>query len=124
MLRPPPRSTRTDTLFPYTTLFRSTPYEVGAKLGRHGVEIVNSYLVTTHAWASVMAFRRDPRILTAKALVEARFPRYWQELRGLAAGLDLPFDDIFAWNSRGDVWAMAPDGCTTVQLPEIGRANV
>src|SRR3546814_16986616 len=25
MLRPPPISTRTDTLFPYTTLFRSTP---------------------------------------------------------------------------------------------------
>src|SRR3546814_4883583 len=25
MLRRPPRSTRTDTLFPYTTLFRSTP---------------------------------------------------------------------------------------------------
>src|SRR3546814_18820910 len=24
MLRPPPRSTRTDTLFPYTTLFRSS----------------------------------------------------------------------------------------------------
>src|SRR3546814_2654441 len=27
MIRRPPRSTRTDTLFPYTTLFRSTPYE-------------------------------------------------------------------------------------------------
>src|SRR3546814_17659284 len=26
MLRPPPRSTRTDTLFPYTTLFRSVGY--------------------------------------------------------------------------------------------------
>src|SRR3546814_1439609 len=26
MIRPPPRSTRTDTLFPYTTLFRSGPY--------------------------------------------------------------------------------------------------
>src|SRR3546814_13540477 len=25
MIRPPPRSTRTDTLFPYTTLFRSPP---------------------------------------------------------------------------------------------------
>src|SRR3546814_5070559 len=25
MIRPPPRSTRTDTLFPYTTLFRSSP---------------------------------------------------------------------------------------------------
>src|SRR3546814_13184581 len=31
MIRRPPRSTRTDTLFPYTTLFRSG-------LGRHAVE--------------------------------------------------------------------------------------
>src|SRR3546814_14628092 len=30
MLRPPPRSTRTDTLFPYTTLFRSV---VGMAMG-------------------------------------------------------------------------------------------
>src|SRR3546814_3903691 len=30
MMRPPPRSTRTDTLFPYTTLFRSTKREVRA----------------------------------------------------------------------------------------------
>src|SRR3546814_7811150 len=32
MIRRPPRSTRTDTLFPYTTLFRST----GAGAVRHG----------------------------------------------------------------------------------------
>src|SRR3546814_18378 len=29
MIRRPPRSTRTDTLFPYTTLFRSTDYHFG-----------------------------------------------------------------------------------------------
>src|SRR3546814_20339042 len=29
MIRRPPRSTRTDTLFPYTTLFRSLPLSVG-----------------------------------------------------------------------------------------------
>src|SRR3546814_2605682 len=28
MIRRPPRSTRTDTLFPYTTLFRSRPVEL------------------------------------------------------------------------------------------------
>src|SRR3546814_1712434 len=28
MIRLPPRSTRTDTLFPYTTLFRSTPRQL------------------------------------------------------------------------------------------------
>jgi hypothetical protein len=31
--------------------------------------------------------------------------------------MELPFDEVFAWNCRGDVWAMAPDGCTTVQIP-------
>src|SRR3546814_8281117 len=35
MLRPPPRSTRTDTLLPYTTLFRSRPRPLrGAFLDR------------------------------------------------------------------------------------------
>src|SRR3546814_15293990 len=35
MIRRPPRSTRTDTLFPYTTLFRSVG--VGARVRVHGV---------------------------------------------------------------------------------------
>src|SRR3546814_18251 len=34
MIRPPPRSTRTDTLFPYTTLFRSEVDTVFGKAGR------------------------------------------------------------------------------------------
>src|SRR3546814_2803032 len=36
MIRRPPRSTRTDTLFPYTTLFRSLelPYGVVIKIGK------------------------------------------------------------------------------------------
>src|SRR3546814_16832656 len=33
MIRRPPRSTRTDTLFPYTTLFRSGLYHYAARLG-------------------------------------------------------------------------------------------
>src|SRR3546814_11660685 len=36
MIRRPPRSTRTDTLFPYTTLFRSVPLAQGRRrLGCH-----------------------------------------------------------------------------------------
>src|SRR3546814_11679671 len=34
MIRPPPRSTRTDTLFPYTTLFRS-PGEIVSELDKY-----------------------------------------------------------------------------------------
>src|SRR3546814_19581470 len=35
MIRRPPRSTRTDTLFPYTTLFRSLLPQLGVSLGRY-----------------------------------------------------------------------------------------
>src|SRR3546814_11526232 len=35
MIRPPPRSTRTDTLFPYTTLFRSGLEHARFQPGRH-----------------------------------------------------------------------------------------
>src|SRR3546814_9309357 len=33
MIRRPPRATRTDTLFPYTTLFRSTLWSLGSGKG-------------------------------------------------------------------------------------------
>src|SRR3546814_17051975 len=36
MIRRPPRSTRTDTLFPYTTLFRSAPADGHEAGGGHG----------------------------------------------------------------------------------------
>src|SRR3546814_1792356 len=36
MIRRPPRSTRTDTLFPYTTLFRSRPGHLGLLAGGAG----------------------------------------------------------------------------------------
>lgn len=94
-----------------------SPHEIGLQLGRFGREIVHRHLVVSHAWASVMAFREDPRVAVMRRLVETRFPAYCAELQGLAAGLDLPFDEVFLWNSRGDVWAFAPDGCTTVQIP-------
>jgi predicted choloylglycine hydrolase len=94
-----------------------SPFEIGVQLGRHGAKLVRRHLVRTHAWAHVMQYRDDPRVIVAKAEVEARFPRIWQELAGLSEGLELPLDEVFAWNCRGDVWAMAPDGCTTVQYP-------
>src|SRR3546814_3567678 len=43
MIRRPPRSTRTDTLFPYTTLFRSQLHRqlVGQLLGAHGAAVTH-----------------------------------------------------------------------------------
>jgi hypothetical protein len=35
----------------------------------------------------------------------------------MADGLGVAFDDVFAWNCRGDLLAETPGECTTVQIP-------
>src|SRR3546814_9273213 len=64
MIRPPPRSTRSDTLFPYTTLFRS-------RAGR--VDILESELLQEHR--SVDADQVERQV--------ARFDRVEIERRGV-----------------------------------------
>src|SRR3546814_16190856 len=46
MIRRPPRSTRTDTLFPYTTLFRS-PLEELSPI-EHGILLIGSFELIHH----------------------------------------------------------------------------
>jgi len=98
-----------------------TPYDVGAQLGRFGAAVVNEYLTKTQAWAGIIAHCDDPRVMRMTEQVQVLFPRYWAEIQGLAVGLDLPIEHVFAWNCRGDIRALAPDGCTTVQVPGVQR---
>src|SRR3546814_17112384 len=57
MYRRPPRSTRTDTLFPYTTLFRSTPALIATKIL---VELVN-WSETRWVASSAFSVIRPPK---------------------------------------------------------------
>src|SRR3546814_2135643 len=43
MIRRPPRSTRTDTLFPYTTLFRSEGGSIGVNMAQQAVTDAQIY---------------------------------------------------------------------------------
>src|SRR3546814_14299769 len=62
MIRRPPRSTRTDTLFPYTTLFRSTALK---DIVAHRTQLLTDY--QNAAWAA-----RYRRLVDAVAAAEAR----------------------------------------------------
>ncbi|MFT0533823.1 C45 family autoproteolytic acyltransferase/hydrolase [Castellaniella hirudinis] len=95
-----------------------THYEIGMALGRWGAAACQRHLVHSPAWAQVMRFRGAADIQAVQALVHQHFPWIQRELAGLADGLGLPYEDVFLWNCRGDLWAMAPDGCTTVLAPQ------
>src|SRR3546814_8914413 len=81
MIRRPPRSTRTDTLFPYTTLFRSPGGE--AEIGR-ARELGVAVPLTRHlmARALLLQWRFDDAL--DEALAEDVAPRYRGEAQRMA----------------------------------------
>src|SRR3546814_5055243 len=122
MIRRPPRSKRTDTLFPYTTLFRS------GGLSNAGIEVRRQDAPQVHDWL-LRWFNPQPRLLGPTAEDRARFyqltaypPTQEPDDIELASGRDLS-QRLFFGQPRSDVsqglWSF--DG-----LPprEIGRAHV
>src|SRR3546814_6220784 len=74
MIRRPPRSTRTDTLFPYTTLFRSRPANAPPRAAMESSAVMKSRLVAILGWtalalllAGLVVFFIAPRIESSKA---------------------------------------------------------
>ncbi|MYL23298.1 6-aminopenicillanic acid acyl-transferase [Halomonas alkaliantarctica] len=96
-----------------------TPYAMGRQLGEYGLEAVHAVLVHDPAWQAIQEKARQnaPLIARLAANTQRDFPAIWQELRGLADGLALPLDEVFAWNCRGELLATVADGCTSVQMP-------
>src|SRR3546814_6796609 len=83
MIRRPPRSTRTDTLFPYTTLFRS----VQVLSDRDGDPPLGTRAVRTHAAGQgglpVRAHGLDHRARHGRAADAARSEEHTSELQSL-----------------------------------------
>src|SRR5690554_538238 len=94
-----------------------TPADLGRALGHAGRDAVHRHLVPSSIWASITHPRHAPATERMAATTKAMHPAIWEEIAGLAAGLELPLEQVFAWNCRGDLLATVPDGCTTVALP-------
>jgi len=91
--------------------------QIGRALGAAGRDALHAHLVPSEIWKTVTDAVHAPLVQRLARETKARFPHIWSELEGLAEGLELPLDPVFAWNCRGDLLTSVPDGCTTVQLP-------
>src|SRR3546814_3203955 len=93
MIRRPPRSTRTDTLFPYTTLFRSAGFPVRAADGWQG----GARILASVAGAADLLIDelRDAR-RTGKILRDPLGLHRFQDARDLGSGRDAARDDVAA----------------------------
>src|SRR3546814_13958720 len=95
MIRRPPRSTRTDTLFPYTTLFRSGP---GAPSSTPPAARPALWTASTSAWLDAAKPTVTPLLDGASPLPGVRIRR---------PGLSLPSSRMLAANSP---WFAPPRG--------------
>src|SRR3546814_5527957 len=118
MIRRPPRSTRTDTLFPYTTLFRSA---IGRALTTYGDEIVGRVL------SMIGRAFKDQVLVGVGALFEALCAFIAERAKG-GSPIDDELMEIMLTEVGIPGWKQATDGVndgrerfTTMQ---IGRAHV
>src|SRR3546814_12446707 len=107
MIRRPPRSTRTDTLFPYTTLFRSAPSPGGR---REGQEPERFY----HAPGHAAIWDIDSAAHTLRSLAAAEANPALVALQTAARAPDLPClpadDEVpLGAGPGGQAWPARPE---------------
>src|SRR3546814_20167708 len=111
MIRRPPRSTRTDTLFPYTTLFRSPrlPSYEPVAVGAGNLHVLQQHRHRAHGHGRGHAGAAGiPRAARPAAAGRGRAERGRRSAGALAVARDPHHDDILRPRSRGV--AAAPKG--------------
>src|SRR3546814_2782359 len=108
MIRRPPRSTRTDTLFPYTTLFRSRGDLLRVAAAPVGITLL----------IDVILFSLAPTEADADATGSGLGGSFWSYL---LLGLSIPPGVLLAVN-----WlrVLIPGSGSVTGLGQIGRAHV
>src|SRR3546814_10347127 len=117
MIRRPPRSTRTDTLFPYTTLFRSVVMSGVEVVDRHPVELRSEILLHPRHQSPGERFQ----ILIVRAVLRA------DDEAELVAVVLRPFEPFGTIDriAVGAIELAAPTlAGRAVALDKIGRAHV
>lgn len=92
------------------TDFSGSPYHIGLALGKAGAPAMHALVTPSPLWAGLMQWLGSDELHAMQERVQHHHPYIWDELQGLARGLELPPDKVFLWNSQGTLPARrAPD---------------
>ncbi|VAX01796.1 hypothetical protein MNBD_ALPHA03-1243 [hydrothermal vent metagenome] len=94
-----------------------SPYEIGYALGEKGKNAIHTHLIRSDLWSNIICKKHRSVLKCMADNTIKLFPNIYEELKGLADGLELPFEQVFAWNCRGDLLGNTSDGCTSVMVP-------
>lgn len=94
-----------------------TPHAAGYAIGRRSRPAMQEIAMQTPGWQALAAWRGSKRLHRMQRAAEAAFPRYVEEIQGIADGCGLTFEDAFIWNARGDLCPQAAEGCSTLCIP-------
>jgi hypothetical protein len=92
-------------------------YRAGFLIGERSRKIMHAQVLSSEPWQSLQAWIGSDRLKKMEDAARTFFPRYIDELAGIADGCKLPFSHVFLWNARGDIYPFVSEGCTTVCAP-------
>ncbi|VAW20285.1 hypothetical protein MNBD_ALPHA12-136 [hydrothermal vent metagenome] len=92
-------------------------YEIGLALGKKGRKAIHTHLVGCELWSEIISAKHKAPVARMAEMTSKLFPDIYEELKGLADGLEIPFAQVFAWNCRGDLSKEVFDGCTSIMVP-------
>lgn len=93
-----------------------SPYQIGLEAGRFAAEVVHAQLRSSALWESLQAEVSQDILADMQTLTQQQHPYVLDEIQGMARGLELPFEEVFAWNCRADLHPQAVAGSTTIML--------
>jgi hypothetical protein len=97
------------------------PFAVGFAIGREGGTAFREVVRNLARYRALQPMRGSGRLAEIEAASRRAFPELMREIDGIADGAEVPFEDVFLWNCRGDLPGNAgftgAQGCTDVLIP-------
>src|SRR5699024_9651302 len=88
--------------------FSGTPFQIGFASGQYGANAFHTTVYKSEIWAQLCEHKSSDTLSALQAATQQYFPYIWDELQGLAKGLEAPFEEVFLWNCKGELLADIP----------------